>query len=146
MPPKQFGSKAPPRTPSQPPTPGGAKQAAASARTTSNGLITRRYTDVTDQVRRMPLAVVVIADQAHIPEVETALANSRLRLQITQVNWQHFRGNLKEGADTQPKDGPDLSVFHAIWRGPPHQRGAADPGGTVDLRHRLLVRTADEEG
>lgn len=75
---------------------------------TPNGIEQLRYTDVTDQVRRMPLALVVIADQAHVPEVLTALANSKLRMQITQVNWLHFRGSLKTDEEKTPaaKDAP----------------------------------------
>ncbi len=58
----------------------------------------RRYVDVTDQVRRMPVALAVIVDQAHMQDVLLALANSPLRFQITQVTWQRFRGKLDTGS------------------------------------------------
>jgi hypothetical protein len=69
---------------------------------TENGLARERYSEVTKQVRRYPVAVVLLVDQAHIPEVEAALANSKLRMQITQVGWQHYRKNLSEREDGAP--------------------------------------------
>jgi hypothetical protein len=70
---------------------------------TENGLVRPRYLDQTDQVRRMPLGLVLIVDQAHVPEVLSALTNCRLRLQITQVNLQHFRGVIKSDEKRDPK-------------------------------------------
>ena len=61
---------------------------------TDYGLLRERYADVTKQVRRIPVALVLLVDQWYIPEIEAALANSRLRLQIAQVGWHHFRGTL----------------------------------------------------
>lgn len=61
---------------------------------TDNGLIRTRYTEVSKEVRRMPFGMVLLVDQAHVPEVLTALTNSRLRAQITQVGWQHYKGSL----------------------------------------------------
>jgi hypothetical protein len=55
----------------------------------------RRYIDVNDQVRRMAVGMVLIVDQSRIQDVLTALANSRLRVQITQVHWQHYQGSIK---------------------------------------------------
>jgi hypothetical protein len=85
------------------------KDAAAGNRT-ANGLMRDRYMDVTEQVRRMPVGIVVLIDQNHAPELLAALTNSRLRLQVTQVAWQHFRGNLAPPAapvapGTKPKAG-----------------------------------------
>ncbi len=75
---------------------------------TENGLVRARYYDITEQVRRIPLGVDLVVDQAHIPEILTALANCpdpkvpnsmancKLRFQTTQVNFQPFRGTLKD--------------------------------------------------
>ena len=41
---------------------------------------------------RMPVAMVVVMDQAYIPDFLTAFANSRLRIQTTQEHWQHVQG------------------------------------------------------
>jgi hypothetical protein len=65
-----------------------------SANRTPNGLVRDRYLDVTEQVRRMPVGVVLLIDQEHVPELLASLTNSRLRLQIAQIGWHHFRGTL----------------------------------------------------
>ncbi|MCS7022921.1 MAG: hypothetical protein NZU63_13965 [Gemmataceae bacterium] len=57
----------------------------------------RRYVDITDQVRRMPVAMVVVVDQDYMQDVLLALANSPLRFQVTQVTWSRFRGKLDYG-------------------------------------------------
>lgn len=54
----------------------------------------KRYVEVTDEVRRMPIAIAVVVDQAYLQDVLLAFANSPLRFQITQVNWARFRGSL----------------------------------------------------
>jgi len=78
---------------------------------TDYGLLKERYADVTDQVRRIPVGLVLLVDQWYIPEIEAALANSPLRLQIAQVGWHHFRGTLSadvgegEKIDEKPRPG-----------------------------------------
>ena len=78
-------------------TPGGAGSAGqyggGSLETVIDGN-KKRYLVVTDQVRRMPVGIVVIVDQALIEDVLLAFANSSLRFQITQVTITHFRGTL----------------------------------------------------
>lgn len=64
----------------------------ADATKTPNGLERNRYLDVNDQVRRLPLGMVLVVDQAHIQDVLTAFSNSPLRMQPTQVQYQHIRG------------------------------------------------------
>jgi hypothetical protein len=59
---------------------------------TANGLIKYRYLDITPQVRRMPIGMVLVVDQAHVQDVLTAFANSRLRIQTTQWHLQRVRG------------------------------------------------------
>ncbi len=73
---------------------GAGKKEEQAGNRTPYGLVRDRYLDATQEVRRMPVAVVVLIDQGHVPELLAALTNSRLRLQITQVGWQHFRGSL----------------------------------------------------
>ncbi|MBV9125762.1 MAG: hypothetical protein JO112_20625, partial [Planctomycetes bacterium] len=74
---------------------------AAAANLSANGLQRNRYLEVTQTVRRAPVAVVVIVDPLHVEDFLTSLANSPLRIQTTQVDWQHFRGDIKPlvGAD-----------------------------------------------
>ncbi|MFO0851929.1 MAG: hypothetical protein U0871_25690 [Gemmataceae bacterium] len=54
-----------------------------------------RYVEVTKQVRRMPVAVVLLVDQMFMQDALVAYANSPLRLQITQFHWKRFRGDLR---------------------------------------------------
>ncbi len=63
----------------------------------------RRYIDWNDQVRRMAIGMVFIVDPSRIQDVLTALANSRLRFQITQVHWQHYTGSIKPIVDERNK-------------------------------------------
>lgn len=57
-----------------------------------------RYVQTTPQVRRMPVAVVLLVDQMFIQDALVAYANSPLRFQITQYHWQRFRGTLSSAA------------------------------------------------
>lgn len=59
---------------------------------TPNGVQKIRYIDVTDQVRRMPVAVVLIVDQSNLQDVLAAFSNSkRLRFHLTQYHWtRHY--------------------------------------------------------
>ncbi|MCE9565260.1 MAG: hypothetical protein K8U57_24775 [Planctomycetes bacterium] len=51
----------------------------------------KRYLQITQEVRRMPVAIALIVDQAYMQDVLLAFANSKLKLQITQVDWARFR-------------------------------------------------------
>ncbi|MGL6074103.1 MAG: hypothetical protein ACRC8S_08080 [Fimbriiglobus sp.] len=53
-----------------------------------------RYIDVTNQVRRMPVGMVIIIDQAYLQDALAAFANSSLRFQVTQYHWKRFRDTL----------------------------------------------------
>lgn len=71
--------------------PGGA--GGQSGELTPNGIQKLRYIDVTDQVRRMPVAVVMIVDQANLQDVLAAFSNSkRLRFHLTQYHWTRHYG------------------------------------------------------
>jgi hypothetical protein len=59
---------------------------------TPNGLVRNRYISVTEQVRHMPVAIKLVVDQAHMQDVLTAVVNSKLRIQITQVQWKRAQG------------------------------------------------------
>ena len=59
-----------------------------------NGLERYRYIDVTEQVRRMPLGVVVIADQSYMKDIMESNVNIKLRFQLTQVHWNRFHDTL----------------------------------------------------
>jgi hypothetical protein len=82
---------------------GGFGRPTAANRPSANSMIPRnRYLHRTDQVRRMPIALVLVVDQSHVQDVQRALANSRLRFQNVQIHWQRFRGTLNLGGTTAP--------------------------------------------
>ncbi|MBN9119341.1 MAG: hypothetical protein J0I06_09295, partial [Planctomycetes bacterium] len=66
----------------------------------------KRYLEVTDQVRRLPVGVVVVVDQSYIEDMLLAFANSPLRFQITQVAWTRFRGTLAGIGQAAGSSGP----------------------------------------
>lgn len=53
-----------------------------------------RYIEVSKQVRRMPVALVLLVDQLFMQDALVAYANSPLRFQVTQTHWKRFRGTL----------------------------------------------------
>ncbi len=63
----------------------------------------KRYTERTEQVRRMPIGMDLVVDQAYVNDVLIALGNSPLRIQITQTQWQRFREQLTvSGSSSAP--------------------------------------------
>lgn len=76
--------------------PGGA--AAAGARSGPKEAVLMgnklRYLEVTDQVRRMPVALSVVLDLAFEQDLLVQFTNSPMRFHITQTGWQRFRGTL----------------------------------------------------
>lgn len=84
--------------------PGGA---AGAGRITESGLRKDRYIHVTEQVRRMPVALTVTVDQNHLPNVIAAFSNSRLRMQVTQVHLIHVRGDSLRPPETGGLSGGD---------------------------------------
>jgi hypothetical protein len=51
-----------------------------------------RYLDFTEQVRWMPVGLVLIVDQEYMQDVQVAVANSRLRIQPTQIAYHRAHG------------------------------------------------------
>jgi hypothetical protein len=61
-----------------------------------HGLWKDRYTtDLSEQSRRIPVAVALIADQDHVDRVLTAFNNSKLRFLETQVLVNHYAMSLQ---------------------------------------------------
>jgi hypothetical protein len=84
-----------PSGPGAPTGPGGGPAAGASdLAPTYNGLFRKRYISRTDQVRAMPIGLKVIADQAFVQDVLTAVTNCKLRFQTVQTQLVRFRGSL----------------------------------------------------
>jgi hypothetical protein len=83
------------------------------------GINTKRYIQVTPQVRRIPVGMVLVMDQAYLEDVLTAFVNSRLRFQPTQVQWQQ---------DTRGVRSPDSSGENPRMASTGAAGGSAEPG------------------
>ncbi len=86
-----------------------------------------RYMHVTPQCRHLPIAMCVILDQAHIHDFLTAMANSRLRIQITQVTFSNVSKHIDPPAETDSDKGTSGPGPGPGGNGP---AGAGSPGGT----------------
>jgi hypothetical protein len=96
---------------------------------TVNGLERNRYLEVSPQVRRMPVGLALVVDQAHIQDVLTAVANSALRIQSTQWHWRRFHGDIK------PKEEESPTTPAPATEAPPPVRSSA--GKLIGLNPRL---------
>lgn len=111
----------------------------APANVTANGLLKNRYIEVTPAVRRLPVALVLIVDQHHVQEVLTAFANSKLRIQTTQVHWDRSYENVRPpeeaatmetaGGSTPGMGGRGATGDTGSSEGPGGGRGMASGGG-----------------
>jgi hypothetical protein len=129
--PPGVGPMGPPGIGPGPAVAGGGGTTAASTDTTFNGLVRKRYVSRTDQVRAMPIGLVVVADQAFVQDVLTALINSKLRFQTVQTSLKRFRDSLSYAAGAGggglggPFAPPGPAVAGAAAGGP---RGGPPPG------------------
>ncbi|OAI40786.1 hypothetical protein AYO40_04320 [Planctomycetaceae bacterium SCGC AG-212-D15] len=88
------------------PGPGGMERPGGKKAEGGLGLDKLRYLEVSDQVRRMPLAMILIVDQTNMQDVLAMLARSRLRFQVTQVEWKRYRGSIQpEIVEARPEGG-----------------------------------------
>jgi hypothetical protein len=96
-----------------------------------NGIDRAIYIHATDQCRHLPFAMSLILDQTIMNEVLTSLANSKLRIQITQFHYQHLNGykssNLIAGAAGPTDASADNSGGPTGFR--PPVAGPGGPGG-----------------
>jgi hypothetical protein len=98
----------------------------------------KRYINASEQVRRMPVGMVVVVDQAYMQDVLLALTNSPLRFQITQTTWTRFRGSLSglggvAAGNTEYGSGLSYSEGTIGFGGgsDPDERGPRKPGITA---------------
>lgn len=112
---------APPGVPAPPAPAPGAAAGSVADEVTQNGLTRMRYIFRSQQCRHMPVALLLIVDQAHMHEVLVAMSNSRLRVQTTQVQYRHINhyhpssaGRLAPGSVAPQDEDPNL-VEMAIY-------------------------------
>ena len=94
-----------------------------------------RYIQRTGQVRRIPVAVVLIVDQMFMQDVLVEYANSALRFQVTQFHWQRYRGpSITSGSGggftgpPSPDSGFGDEFGESGFGGPPPGIGGPPPG------------------
>jgi hypothetical protein len=86
-----------------------------------------RYLDFTDQVRWMPIGMVLIVDQAYMQDIQTAVVNSRLRIQPTQIAFHRAYGVLPTLAAPDKKDKGDQPPPVDTQPRPPRGPGLGGP-------------------
>jgi hypothetical protein len=99
-----------------------------SGDSTLNGYPLDRYVDRNEQVRHMPVGLVVIADEERIQDLLAAVANSKLRIQTTQVHWVHFRNKLQPNIEEEPSlNNKPKRGERLIGKAPGRREGAPKP-------------------
>jgi hypothetical protein len=93
----------------QPPNAGqqggsGGQQSTGAGPTTPYGIERNRYVTSSAQVRRVPVAMVVVMDQTHRNALLTTIANSKLRIQTTQVYLRHREPVSVASSNVRPPD------------------------------------------
>lgn len=82
--------------------------------------------------RHLPLALRLVVEQSHMHDVMLALANSRLRFQLTQVEFHHDRDYVPE-SEGEKKDSTDTGGSSRVFMGGvpgmmPRNSGGYGPG------------------
>ena len=99
-----------------------------------------RYLEVTNEVRRVPIVLVLVVDAAYANEVLTAMSNSRLRFQVTQAVWNRIpalgrpagpstTASAPEGAQPGGGGGTFTTPASGAGRGTQSPQGAPGAGG-----------------
>ncbi len=68
-----------------------------------NELVRPRYIDVTEQIRRMPVGIVLVTDQSFMKDILEAIMNIKMRFQMTQTDLTRFHGTMDYGPAATPK-------------------------------------------
>jgi hypothetical protein len=105
------------------------------------GINLKRYLQVTPQVRRMPIGLVLVMDQAYIEDLMAVFLNSRLRFLPTQLQWQQATGGARSPDSSVPSQTPARPAtpsggagkmqISGVGSSPPGgmMGGSAPPGG-----------------
>jgi hypothetical protein len=106
---------------------------------TPNGLRRDRYLQTTETSRALPLGLVLIVDQANIPDVLVTVTDSRLRIQVTQVAFNHVRGIMPPVYDDPNQQQPGMGPGGGLMQpgmGPGMGRGGFGGGRGTDIGDR----------
>ena len=93
----------------------------------------KRYIERTEQVRRMPVGLDLVVDQAYVNDVLIAFGNSPLRFQVTQTQWQRFRDPLAAtgSPESDPGTGGVAPMFPMPGVSPPGVGSSGAAGGAL---------------
>jgi hypothetical protein len=126
--------------------PGNAMGAAgANMQKIAHDLWLTRYVEVSDQSRRIPVAIALIIDQDHVDRVLTHFNNSKLRFLETQVILNHYPASLQPLAPPDAKNDPGRPAGPGGFFGqkgpglqsPGTQSGAA--GGSAEMETNMEI-------
>ena len=106
--------------------------------TSPHKLLRNRYLYVTKQCRHLPIAMLLVVEQEHIHDLLVALTDSKLRFQVTQIQFRHVKGI----ASTLPIT---LSDSKTDTRGQPSNPGRS-PRGRSSPGFPGTTNTTDEAG
>jgi hypothetical protein len=98
-----------------------------------HGLVGERYADVSKQARRIPVCVVLVADQDHIQRVLASFADSKLRFWTTQVIVNRFPGSLRPNIEVPAEDSNDQSQTGQNKSPPKSGRFGGDREGGMNM-------------
>jgi hypothetical protein len=126
-----------PGMPGGPSTPAGNK-------TPNNDIERNRYLQPKDMDKKLnppshhlPLAIQLVVEQSHIHNVLLALANSRLRFQITQVEFNHDKNYTPQTeGDKEKKESGDVEGPRVFTGGP-----GMGTDRSIEMRRRMMMET-----
>jgi hypothetical protein len=120
---------------------GGGESGAGASRGSGSPLnITlKRYLQITPQVRRMPIGIVLVMDQAYVQDLMAVFLNSRLRFLPTQIQWQQDTRGIKppDASESSRTPAPvagtggpgKMQIVGAGGAGPGGMMGGSQPPG-----------------
>ncbi|HMO35161.1 MAG TPA: hypothetical protein PKA06_03885, partial [Gemmatales bacterium] len=91
----------------------------------NQGIPLNRYVQVDNELRRVPVALVMVVDATAITDIIGAMSNSRLRFQVTLAPWTKVPALGKPGGGSVASTGPGTGP----GSGPPLGGPSSGPGG-----------------
>jgi hypothetical protein len=125
--------------------PGGMGGSQSDAATPNHKVNKYRYYETEAEVRRVPVALVLIVDANHIADVLTAFANTRLRVQVTQAVWTRLPQGIGRPSTPASSDqtGPPAGGSSRETAGTPSVSGGIGNKGGANVGMTALK--PDEE-
>ena len=106
------------------------KGGGGGGQTGPNGIQKVRYLEVSEQSRRLPVAISLIVDQDSVDRVQTAFGNSKIRFLTTQVLLNRYPSSIRPPIVVETKGSDKKSTD--LPKGPggqPDKGGVVLPGG-----------------